>query len=59
LSNNKQILNKHLKWPIGISYQELIPNHPAVLPDNAGGTEQTGKKEDMSLSDGYTGAERK
>jgi hypothetical protein len=57
LGINKQILNKQLKWPIGIGYQEQIPNHPEVLPDNMRGTEQKGKSEDKSLSGGYTGAE--
>ncbi|OFY02660.1 MAG: hypothetical protein A2X05_03715 [Bacteroidetes bacterium GWE2_41_25] len=37
------VINK-MKWPIDIGYQEQISNHPAVLPDNAGGIEWTGSK---------------
>jgi hypothetical protein len=33
-----------MKRPIGIGYQEQVSNHPAVLPDNAGGIERTGSK---------------
>lgn len=49
-----------MKWPIGIGYQERVPNHTAVLLLNGGGIERTGSKVPPRVGSGkYTGAERK
>jgi hypothetical protein len=37
-------INKQLKGPIDIGYQEQVSNHPSVLFPNGGGIERMGSK---------------